>query len=78
MLFLIIFSTINHLYGDIINNSVYLSNKGLIFESNGLEVNLIVLVIISPFIVHKYIKINKNSCKIGKSSVIKFIDNVMK
>ena len=40
----------------LINNQVSLSNKGFVFAGNGLKINLIVLIIISPLIIYKYLK----------------------
>ena len=44
----------------LLNDSVSLSNKALVFDRNGLEVNLILLILITPFIIYKYIKQNEN------------------
>ena len=41
------------------SDSVSLNNKGLVFEGNGLKINLILLIILGPFIIYKYIKENK-------------------
>lgn len=38
------------------NNSISFYNKGLMFEHNGIEINLILLLFISPIILYKYIK----------------------
>ena len=43
----------------LLSDSISLSNKGLIFEGNGLKINLILLIFIGPFIIYKYIKENK-------------------
>ena len=43
----------------LLSNSITLSNKGLIFTNNGLEINLIFLIILTPLIIYKYIKQNK-------------------
>lgn len=42
------------------NNSISFYNKGLIFEHNGIEINLILLLLISPIILYKYIKSERN------------------
>ena len=42
------------------SDSISLSNKGLIFTGNGLKVNLMLLILLAPFIIYKYVKLNKN------------------
>lgn len=44
----------------LLNDSVSLSNKALVFDRNGLEFNLILLILITPFVVYKYVKQNEN------------------
>ena len=44
----------------LLNNSITMYNKGFIFEHNGIEINLILLLLISPLILYKYIKNEKN------------------
>ena len=42
------------------SDGITLSNKGLIFEGNGLQINLFLLVVVSPFVIYKYVKSVKN------------------
>lgn len=44
----------------LLNNSISFNNKGLMFEHNGIEINLILLLFISPIILYKYIKSERN------------------
>ena len=44
----------------LLSDQISLSNKGLVFEGNGLKINLILLIIIGPFIIYKYLKKSKN------------------
>ena len=43
----------------LLNQTFSYKNNGLIFFSNGISINLIVMIIISPFIILFYIKQNK-------------------
>lgn len=43
----------------LLNNSINLSNKGLIFSSNGLEINIILFILLTPIILYKYIQKEK-------------------
>ena len=43
----------------LLSDSITLSNKGLIFTDNGFKINIILLIILTPFIIYKYIKQNK-------------------
>lgn len=40
----------------LIENSITLSNNGLVFSKNPIKVNLILLLLLIPLIIHKYIK----------------------
>ena len=44
----------------LLNDSVSLSNKALVFDKNGLKINLLLLILITPFIIYKYIKQNNS------------------
>ena len=44
----------------LLNDQISLTNKGMSFEDNGLRINLILLILITPFIIYKYIKYQKN------------------
>lgn len=44
----------------LLSDQITLSNKGLVFGGNGLKINLFILLIISPFIIYKYVKESKN------------------
>lgn len=44
----------------LLSDQITLSNKGLVFGGNGLKINLFMLIIISPFIIYKYVKESKN------------------
>ena len=44
----------------LLNDTVTLSNKGYIFENNGLKINLYILLLISPIIIIKYINKQKH------------------
>ncbi len=44
----------------LLNDNISFSNKALVFSSNGLKINLFVLILITPFIIYKYIKQNKS------------------
>lgn len=44
----------------LLSDHISLSNKGLVFEGNGLKINLILLIIIGPLIIYKYVKESKN------------------
>ena len=44
----------------LLSDQITLNNKGLVFEGNGLKLNLILLIILSPFIIYKYVKSSKN------------------
>ena len=41
------------------NNQIALVNNGLVFSKNGFSINLIMLLIISPLIVYKYLKLQR-------------------
>lgn len=43
----------------LLNQTFSYKNNGLIFFSNGISINLIVMIIVSPFIISFYIKQNK-------------------
>lgn len=45
----------------LLNQTFSYKNEGLIFFSNGLSINLIVMLIISPFIIYFYLKEQKNT-----------------
>ena len=56
-----------YLISIILGGSIYLhdiayvyDNKGLIFFNNGLSINIILIIIISPIIIYLYVKENKN------------------
>lgn len=40
----------------LLNNTITLNHNGLLFTSNGLRINIYILIIISPIILYKYIK----------------------
>ena len=44
----------------LLNDTVTLSNKGYIFENNGLKINLYLLLLISPIVIIKYINKQKH------------------
>ena len=44
----------------LINNQISSINNGLIFTSNNLKINLLLLIIITPIIIYKYLKTTKN------------------
>lgn len=44
----------------LLNNQIALINNGLVFSESGFKINLFILSIISPIIVFKYIKYQKN------------------
>lgn len=44
----------------LLNNQIALINNGLVFSGSGFKINLFILSIISPIIVFKYIKYQKN------------------
>lgn len=41
------------------NNQIALINNGLVFSKNGFSINLIMLLIISPLIVYKYLSVQR-------------------
>ena len=51
----------------LLNNSISFNNRGLMFVHNGIEINLILLLLISPIILYKYIK-NERNYKLTYSS----------
>ena len=44
----------------LLNDQIALTNNGLVFSSNGFTINLILLLIITPFILYKYIQYQKS------------------
>lgn len=42
----------------LLSDSISLKNNALVFNNNGLEINLILLIILSPFIIYMYIRQN--------------------
>lgn len=44
----------------LLNDQITLINNGLVFNKKGLKINLILLLIITPIILYKYIKFQKN------------------
>lgn len=42
------------------NDQIALVNNGLVFDKNGLKINLVILLIVSPIIIFKYVKFQKN------------------
>ncbi len=44
----------------LINNQISTINNGMLFTSNNLKINIILLIIISPIILYKYLKNTKN------------------
>ena len=44
----------------LLNDSISYNNKGIIFFNNGLSINIILMIIISPVIMYYYLKQNKN------------------
>ena len=43
----------------LLNDTFSYKNKGIVFFSNGLSINLIVMIIISPIIIYYYVKEKK-------------------
>ena len=43
----------------LLNDTFSYKNKGIVFFSNGLSINLIVMIIISPIVIYYYVKENK-------------------
>ncbi|MDD2504997.1 MAG: sigma-E processing peptidase SpoIIGA [Bacilli bacterium] len=43
----------------LLNNQITLINNGLVFDKNGLKINFILLLVIAPIILYKYIKFQK-------------------
>lgn len=43
----------------LLNDQITLSNKGIVFSANGLKINALLLLIVGPIIIYKYIKAQK-------------------
>ncbi len=43
----------------LVNDNISLKNNALVFNKNGMEINLILLLVLSPFIIYKYITQNR-------------------
>ncbi len=54
----------------LINDTFSYKNKGIVFFSNGLSINLIVMMIISPIIIYFYIKEKKELKSINQNTYI--------
>ncbi len=44
----------------LLNDQIALVNSGIVFSKNGFKINLILLIILAPIILYKYIKYQKN------------------
>lgn len=44
----------------LLNDQIALTNNGLVFSNNGFKINLLLLIIITPIILYKYIKYQKS------------------
>lgn len=51
----------------LLNNQIYLSNKGIVFSANGFKINLIILLLIGPLILYKYIKNNQKQKNVSSN-----------